>query len=378
MMADAASDAGLEMEPLPEASQAKLKELIPFAGTRNPVDFTAMVYNDLSLITKNFDVILGEGNYDAVVGFFAFLAYSEQLSESIIEALKPIREKYPEALIIMSVTGPKAVLDKFEDAGFPCIAEPYRALEVVAALAKIEEGFKKGLPSTSDMPDAPIIKRGKYNEMEAKEILAEAGVPSAQEKLVQSADDAATAASGIGYPVVMKIVSPDILHKTEVGGVVLGLADEVAVKNAYKEITDRAKNAYPDAQIDGIMVGQMITNGTEMILGVQSDPVFGPVVMAGLGGIFTEVLKDVTFKKAPFGKREALEMIDNLKGAAVLKGARGMQKADVDAVAEAIARLSVFAIKNEAVLDSIDVNPLMVLPDGEGAVALDGLIATKE
>ncbi|MEC8370376.1 MAG: acetate--CoA ligase family protein, partial [Pseudomonadota bacterium] len=378
MMADAASDAGLDMEPLPEASQAKLKELIPFAGTRNPVDFTAMVYNDLSLITKNFDVILGEGNYDAVVGFFAFLAYSEQLSESIIEALKPIREKYPEALIIMSVTGPKHVLDKFEDAGFPCIAEPYRALEVVAALAKIEEGFKKGLPSTDDMPDAPTLEPGKYNEMEAKAILAEAGVPSAQEKLVNSADDAAAAASNIGYPVVMKIVSSDILHKTEIGGVALGLADDGAVKSAYNEIMERAKAAYPDAQIDGIMVGRMVTDGTEMILGVQSDPVFGPVVMAGLGGIFTEVLKDVTFKRAPFGKREALEMIDRLKGADVLNGARGLQKADVDAVAEAIARLSVFAAKNEAVLDSIDINPLLVLPEGEGAVALDGLIATKD
>ena len=143
----------------------------------------------------------------------------------------------------------------------------------------------------------------------------------------------------------------------------LGLADDGAVKSAYNEIMERAKAAYPDAQIDGIMVGRMVTDGMEMILGVQSDPVFGPVVMAGLGGIFTEVLKDVTFKRAPFGKRaEALEMIDRLKGADVLNGARGLQKADVDAVAEAIARLSVFAAKNEAVLDSIDINPLLVLP----------------
>ena len=151
----------------------------------------------------------------------------------------------------------------------------------------------------------------------------------------------------------MKVVSPDILHKTEIGGVALGLADDGAVKSAYYEIMERAKAAYPDAKIDGIMVGKMISDGTEMILGVQSDPVFGPVVMAGLGGIFTEVLKDVTFKRAPFGKREALEMIDRLKGAAVLKGARGTAKADVDAVAEAIARLSVFAAKNADVLLSL-------------------------
>jgi len=229
----------------------------------------------------------------------------------------------------------------------------------------------------SGLPDAPALKAGRYNEMEAKAILAEAGVPCAKEKLVNSAEDAAAAADEIGYPVVMKIVSPDILHKTEIGGVALGLADAGAVKTAYAEIMERAKAAHPAAKIDGIMIGQMVSGGTEMILGVQSDPVFGPVVMAGLGGIFTEVLKDVTFRRAPFGKREALEMIDDLKGAAVLKGARGTQKADIDEVAEAIARLSVFADRNAGVLESIDVNPLLVLPEGKGAVALDGLIVTK-
>ncbi|MEL0020188.1 MAG: acetate--CoA ligase family protein, partial [Rickettsiales bacterium] len=162
-----------------------------------------------------------------------------------------------------------------------------------------------------------------------------------------------------------------------IGGVALGLADAGAVKTAYAEIMERAKAAHPAAKIDGIMIGQMVSGGTEMILVVQSDPVFGPVVMAGLGGIFTEVLKDVTFRRAPFGKREALEMIDDLKGAAILKGARGTQKADIDAVAEAIARLSVFADRNAGVLESIDVNPLLVLPEGKGAVALDGLIVTK-
>lgn len=377
MMSDAADDYGLELEPLSEAAQKKLKEMLPFSGVRNPVDFTAQVYNDLSLITKNFDVILGEGKYDAVVGFFAFLAYSETLSASIIERLKPIREKYPDALIILSITGPKHVIEKFEEAGFPCIAEPYRALEVVSALATIEEGFQRGLPSTEGLPAAPRLKPGKYNEIEAKAILAEAGVPCAQERLTNSADGAAKAATEIGYPVVMKIVSPDILHKTEIGGVALNLANEAAVKSAYSEIMERAKAAYPDARIDGIMVARMISDGTEMILGVQSDPVFGPVVMAGLGGIFTEVMKDVAFKRAPFGKREALEMINSLRGSAILKGARGGRKADIDAVAEAIARLSVFADRNADVIDSIDVNPLLVLGEGEGAVALDGLIATK-
>jgi len=377
MMSDAADDVGLDVVPMTEDAQKRLKEMIPFAGVRNPIDFTAQVYNDLSLITKNFDAILEDSRYDAVVGFFAFLGYSDALSERILERLVPIREKYADALIILSITGPQETIQKFEAAGFPCISEPYRALEVVAALAKIEEGFERGRPEPKSGDAMPQLKAGAYNEVEAKEILGKAGITAAQERLTTSADEAAAAADEIGYPVVMKIVSAEILHKTEIGGVALGLGDSDAVKTAYEEISGRAKSAYPDAKVDGVLVTSMVQNGTEMILGVQSDPVFGPVVMAGLGGIFTEVMKDVGFKRAPFGKREALDLINGLKGSAILKGARGTQPADIDALAEAIANLSVFAEKNADVLDSIDVNPLLVLPEGEGAVALDALIATK-
>ena len=322
MMADAADDAGLELEPLSAEGQATLKHLLPYSAVRNPVDFTAQIYNDLSLITKNFDVILGEDKYDAVVGFFSFLGFSETLSQAIVERLQPIRAKYANELIILSITGPKEILEKFEAAGFPCITEPYRALEVVAALATIEQGFQKGLPSTDGLPDAPTLTAGTYSEMDAKAMLAEAGIPCT--------------------------------HKLLMYGV------------------------KQDAKIDRNMVEYMIAGGTELILGAQIDPIFGAVVMVGFGGVFAEVMGDVAFKRAPFGKQDALGMIDQLKGAAVLKGGFGSARADISALAEAIARLSVFAHKNADILETIDINPFLVLGDGAGAVALGASIATKK
>ncbi len=377
MMADAAEDYGLDVAPMKEESQRKLKEMLPFSAVRNPIDFTAQVYNDLSLITKNFEVILGEGEYDAVVGFFTALGYYEALSDSILDRLRPIRDAYPDTLIVMSILGSPETIRKFEKAGFPCIAEPCRALEVIAALATIARGYEDGLPKPAKGDGMPRLESKTYNEAEAKAVLAEAGIAAPAEILAADPDAAAAAAEKIGFPVVLKIVSPEILHKTEIGGVVLNIETTDAVRTHYTDILERARAAHPDAKIDGILVCEMAGEGTEMILGVQHDPVFGPVVMAGLGGVFTEVLNDVAFRRAPFDKATALAMLESLKGAALLHGARGGKPADTDALAEVIAGLSVFAEANAGVIESIDINPLLVRPEGGGTAALDAVIATR-
>ncbi len=376
MMADAAAEVGLDVAPLSEESQTKLKKLLPFSAVRNPVDFTAQAYNDFSLVTKNFETILAEDRYDAVVGFFPFLPSSDHLSEQILEALKPVREKFPDRLIVMSILGPEKNVRKFEEQGFVVIDEPARAMEVVAALVRIGRGFARDLPRPPEDP-VPRIKAGSYDEVMAKRLLAEIGITSPPERLVTSAEEAAAAAEEIGLPVAMKIVSPDILHKTDIGGVALGLDSGDAVRAAYDAITGRAAAAHPEARLEGVLVSRMIEGGVETILGVQRDPTFGPVVMFGLGGVFAEILHDVAFRLAPFGEAEAREMIRSLKGHALLEGARGHAPADIDALAAAIARLSTFANVNAEVIDSIDVNPLLVLPRGEGIVALDALIVTR-
>jgi len=204
-----------------------------------------------------------------------------------------------------------------------------------------------------------------------------AGVPSGKENLVTSANDAAKAAAKIGFPVVMKIVSPDILHKTEIGGVKLNLDSQTAVRKAYNEIIANAEKAEPNAKIDGVLVAQMVKGGVETILGTFTDPTFGPVVMFGLGGIFAETLKDVTFRVAPFGIREASQMIREIKGHAILQGARGAPPADVQALAKALSALSIFAVANADKLESVDINPFLVLPKGKGAVALDALLVPR-
>ena len=212
-------------------------------------------------------------------------------------------------------------------------------------------------------------------EHEAKAILGSAGIPVTKEGLAGDADAAVAIWRDIGGPVVLKIASPDILHKTEIGGVLLNLETKDAVRDGYATLIQRAADAAPDARIDGVIVAEMVSDGVETVMGVVSDPVFGPAVMFGLGGVFVEVLNDVTFRLAPFGMDEARRMIDEIYGRAMLDGVRGAPPVDIDALANALARLSVFAAENAEVIETIDINPFLVLSDG--AVAVDALIVPK-
>jgi acyl-CoA synthetase (NDP forming) len=376
MMADAAEEAGLDVAPLPEKTQTYLKELVPFAGTRNPVDFTAQVYNDFEVVTKNFDAIYREGGYDAVIGFFTALLYSETMSKKVLDSLRPVRQAFPDRVFALSMIGPLENRRKFEEEGFLMLEDPSIAMNTIAATLTIGRGMAKGLPKAPSTKGAPAIERRSYNEIEGKALLAKAGVPAAPEKLAKTADEAVAAAEEIGFPVVMKIVSPDIVHKSEAGGVKLGLASADGVRQAYDAILSSCMSMHPNAKIDGVLVGKMVSGGVEAILGVQRDPVFGPVVMFGLGGIFTEIMKDVTFRLAPFDEAEAMEMIRSIKGFPLLDGARGRKKCDQAALAKALSKLSILAAANRDVLASIDINPVMVLPEGDGIAALDAVILT--
>jgi succinyl-CoA synthetase beta subunit len=184
-------------------------------------------------------------------------------------------------------------------------------------------------------------------------------------------DQAVAAAERIGYPVALKILSPDIPHKSEIGGVALGLADAAAVRAETERMLATAAEKAPQAAIDGVLVAPMAPQGVEMIVGVELDPTFGPLIMVGVGGIFVEVYRDVTFRLAPVDEHEAREMIDQLRGAALLRGARGRSAGDLSALCGAIAALSRFAASLGSALRSLDVNPLLVLPEGHGVVVLD-------
>jgi len=377
-MADEAVERGLEVTPMSDAAQARLKTLLPYASPRNPVDITAQAFNDLTLVTANLDAMLAEGTYDAIVAFFTFVAAATAMVEPISETLRAAKRRHPDCLLILSIVGPADIVRRYEEAGCPVFEDPVRAVRVVDALSRFSEAFARPTPPLARTPPAPApLPAPPIGEHTAKRILAEAGLPVVEERLSSTARAAVSAATELGFPVALKIASADILHKTEAGGVELGLATADDVAQAFAAVTGRARLARPDARIEGVLVSHMVTGGVETILGVQDDPTFGPVVMFGLGGIFVEMLKDVAFRVAPFEEDEAHRMMREVKGFPLLDGARGRPRCDLDALAAALSALSRFAAAHAGHLQSAELNPVVVLPEGRGLVALDALIVTK-
>ncbi|MBV9554179.1 MAG: acetate--CoA ligase family protein [Alphaproteobacteria bacterium] len=264
---------------------------------------------------------------------------------------------------------------RYEAAGIGVYEDPWRAVEAIAAATRCAERIATA-PHPVPAVSAGLTPLPKHalGEHEAKAILAAAGIPILEERLATTAAEAAACAD-LGEKLVLKIASPQIAHKTEVGGVMLNVPSSEAGA-AYTELMTRVAQRAPDANLEGVLISPMLTDGTEMILGVQHDGVFGPTVLLGLGGIFVEVLRDVTFRIAPFGLEEARAMIGELRGKAILKGARGKPAGDIEALAQTLSKLSLFAAAQKGQFSSIDINPLLVRPQGKGVVALDALIVT--
>lgn len=213
------------------------------------------------------------------------------------------------------------------------------------------------------------------NEVEAKSLLKDAGVSVANTTLATSAAEAQAQAEAAGYPVVLKVVSPDIAHKSDVGGVKLNLKDKAAVAAAYDEIVANSKKAVANARIAGVAVQHMAPQGTEVIVGMTTDPQFGPVLMFGLGGIMVEVLKDVSFRLVPLVDKDADQMISEIKGRPVLEGVRGQPASDIKALKQTILKVSEFVEKHPEVRE-LDLNPVFAYPDG--AMAVDARIVISE
>jgi acetyl-CoA synthetase len=215
-------------------------------------------------------------------------------------------------------------------------------------------------------------------EAEAKALLARYGVARPPEALVTSAEEAVAAAARIGGPVALKVQSPDITHKTEAGAVALNLMGDAAVRDAYNRVLAGAKVTHPDATVHGVLAQAMALPGREIILGIARDPTFGPMLMVGLGGIHVEVLRDVAFAPVPIGPDEALALLGELKGAALLDGVRGAPPADRAALAELMARLSRFASDHADLIEEIDLNPVIVHLQGQGLTVVDALIVKRK
>jgi acyl-CoA synthetase (NDP forming) len=216
---------------------------------------------------------------------------------------------------------------------------------------------------------------GRLSEEEAVALLEKYGISPVRGKLAKTEDEAARRAEKLGYPVVLKIVSPDILHKTDAGGVLLGVEDEDGVRNGYRKVIENAKSYRAEARIEGVLIQKQAPKGREVIVGAMRDPQFDGVVMFGLGGVFVEVLKDVSLRIAPVDEREAAAMIAEIKGYPLLTGFRGEEKADLEAIAKTISAVSRL-IQDERDIRELDINPLIVYP--RGALAVDARIIREE
>ena len=374
LISDAAAALGLPMPEMPADAQARLKAMVPFAAPRNPVDCTAQAFNDMSLIGRFTDSMVEDGGYASVLGFFTQVGGADSIAPKLREQMNASKARHPDRLFVLSVVAPAARIREYEADGFTVFEDPTRATVAIHAMGRFGEAFANapGLPP----PAVPIVDLPRTNPSEAvaKRILAQAGIPAAPEAACATPDAAVDAAERFGYPVVLKVLSPDIVHKSEIGGVILGVRGADAVRAGFATLLDRAGAAVPAARLEGVLVAKQLRGGVECILGVQRDPVFGPVAMIGLGGIFVEVLRDAALHRCPFGPDVAERMIRSLRAAPVLLGARGRPPVDITALSAMLSRLSVVAHQAGPRLRSIDLNPVFAMPDGEGAFAADAVI----
>ena len=375
LLADAASAAGLTLPQPSAAAQARITAAVPYASPLNPVDATAQMGARPEILAQILTALMEDDGSDALIVMASSGMALPRLRRVYTEALAEARARFPDRIIAVCMHGPEDAAAELSAMGLIVTDGVDACCTVLAGLAGLHEALDaRPDPAAPAVPAAPLPPDALRTEAGAKAALAEAGVPILPERVVPDPDTAAIAATAMGFPVVLKIVSPDLPHKTEVGGVALGLADADAVRAAAAAMLSRVRAAAPAARIEGLLVAPMVSGGTELIVGATHDPVFGPVVMAGLGGIFAEILRDVAVRPAPVTEEDASAMLRSLKAFAVLDGARGRPRADLHAAAAAIAAVSRFAAAHAEEVASVDINPLLVRAAGQGAVALDALI----
>ena len=370
LMSDAAWQHGLEVPALPQSAQERLRARVPFATVKNPIDTTGLLLDDRTLLPDLIGTLASEGDVDAVVGFYAGMGLADA-APLLLSSLTTAAASHPGVRQIACALCTTAVRDALWAAGIPTFDDPARAIVALAALLRIGRAFEEHEHEALPEP-VPIASRaGPFNEHEAKRVLQALGIATPPERVVSTPIEAAEAAEALGLPVAVKVLSAALPHKTEAGAVALGLSTRDEVVAACERMLPPRNAALRDLPIDGLLVAPMVS-GVELIVGLHHDPVFGPVVMVGLGGIHAELLRDRAISPAPVGPAQARRMIASLVGHALLAGARGAPPADVEAAAKVVSRLSAAVLPDG--VQGIEINPLIVRTVGAGALAVDALI----
>src|SRR5262245_33193704 len=377
--ADAAVSGGLTLPPFSDETIAALRKVVPWFGSpENPADVTANVLNNMGLFAEALEIVAADPRIDQLSILLASLSGpgAQRLAEAIatvaVKTDKPIH-------VAWSGRHAKSqeALKALTEAGVPFVTTPVRLARAAAVLARFAADQRRLLPrrvgevrmpAGLELPSGPVT----LSETESKAVLARFGIAPPKEVFVTAGTDV-SATKGLRPPFAVKVVSRDIAHKTEAGGVELGVARE-ALADAVAEVSANAAKAVPGANIDGVLVSEM-AQGVEALIGVVNDEAFGPVVALGLGGVLTEVLKDVTYRVAPFDLETAREMIAELRGAKLFDGYRGRPPADKEALARTLVAASQMASALAPRLKELDINPLFAGPDG--VLAADALVVLK-
>ncbi|KAB2912628.1 MAG: acetate--CoA ligase family protein [Hyphomicrobiaceae bacterium] len=371
MMADRADEVGLTVPELTSATRARIAEVMPaFGASANPVDVTGQFIANPALLRESVVAMMDDPNVHVGIVWLQLMAAHV---EKLVGLFCEIRDRTTKPLFVCWTGAPAEAVRRLREEGITVFGAGERAVEAAAALVRAHADRARTLsrPLPAALPAAQLpahVTYGVQASVQAADWLRAAGVPMASVSLARSADEAVAHWREACGPVALKIESPDITHKTEMGGVLLSLNSEMAIREGYRALMDGAARAMPAARIDGVIVQGMASGHVELVVGVQRSPVFGMVVMVGLGGILVEVLKDVVFRRAPFGVEEARDMLKELRATAILDGVRGKPGVDRGAVALMLSRLSQWAAGMEPLLAELDLNPVLVGPDSPIAV----------
>ncbi|GAB6129090.1 acetate--CoA ligase family protein [Blautia stercoris] len=384
--ADVGSLNGIEYPDFTEETLKKLKEQLPsYASPNNPLDMTASLSYDADLYAGALRTVMDDPNIGMVlIGYTLLLEIADPCIHYMYKGIeKVVQEKggncKPIAMIPFAEnTRNPEYQEKLFQIGVPVLPPPVYAFKLLRHLADFiaYEPETKTLELAVGHPKSEETQA--LSEHESKQELKVYGVPVPDEVIVTSKEEAAQFAKNHPGPLVMKVESADILHKSDVGGVKLNVCGPEAAEKAYEEIMESVTAKRPDAHINGILTVPMLDAGVEIIIGVNNDPQFGPMIMVGMGGVFVEVFKDVALYPAPLKEEEALEMLKSLKSFKLLNGYRGTEKCDIKALCQTIVAISNYAQANKDVLKELDINPLFVYPEGKGVGVADALIVKRK
>jgi acetyltransferase len=390
LAADALEPAGLTLARTSPETVATLRTFLNSnAAANGPVDMLGGA--NASHYRRALEALLADPANDGILVILVPVVLNNQraILETIVSVLQNSPTQKPVLACLMGEISLKEAFAVADAAGLPAYRFPEDAIHAFGIMRRRALWLEKEHP----LPEIPtgiapqrvqdLLSAARQNRQRALDAalarlaLEAYGIPTPKDYLATTPDEAACFAAEIGFPVALKLASPDILHKTEVGGVLLNVPDADAARQGWQTIVTRARAAHPQADIRGVQVQPMVTGGQEVILGVKRDPVFGPLVMFGLGGVYVEALADVSFRLAPLSRQDAEEMISEVRSAKLLEGLRGAPPADRAALVEAIVRIGQLAADFPEI-EELDVNPLMVLPAGRGALAVDARIILKE